>query len=50
MKFLKLPSDVNNITAITFNTGQNLMAVAVRNQNVVGFEQLNLSVYFYSIG
>ena len=50
MKFLKLPSDVQNVTAIAFNTAQNLMAVAVRNNDIQGFEQLNLSIYFYSIG
>lgn len=50
MNFVRLPSDVKNITSICLNQQKTVMAVAVRNNDVEGYEHLNLSIYFYVFG
>lgn len=50
MRFVKLPNDVKHVTSLTFNTQKTLLAVAVRNQDLEGYEQLNCTVYVYSVG
>lgn len=50
MNFVRLPSDVKNVTSICLNPQKTVMAVAVRNNDVEGFEHLNLSIYFYVFG
>lgn len=50
MRFVKLPNDVKHVTCMVFNTQKTLLAVGVRNQDLEGYEQLNCTVYVYSVG
>ena len=50
MKFVKLPSDIKDITSICFNHTKTMMAIAVRNNEITGHEKLNITIYFYSMG
>ena len=50
MKFINLPKDVKYITAIAFNTKQNMLTVGVKNLDFIDYDFENLSVYLYRVG
>ena len=50
MKFVKTPRDVKNITAMTLNHHKTVLAVAARNIDIEGFQQMNLCIYVYVFG
>lgn len=50
MKFVKTPKDVKNITALCTNYNKTVLAVACRNNEVEGFQKMNVCIYLYIFG
>ena len=49
MKFIKLPKDAKEITAIMISNSQNLIAIAARVWDFDQYDKHHLNIYFYTI-